>query len=229
MNTLKTKFGYILSILFGLFAFLLYLFFGLNKDNTIIHHGIEFYKTTNKIILVLLVLAVVTLIVTTVQKIMNMVRKNQQTVQLNEAKKDPLYEEPIIQEKLANLFKTTRKEDYKSTISLILDQMDEIQELQNSFESAIEDNHKPIIENIKRELMSIRLHIMQEAKSIYRRLLVEQNDDKIADKIKHNDKILADANKLISEALNYVDVTTESTDVDLKNLTESLKELIELI
>ena len=229
MNTLKTKFGYILSILFGLFAFLLYLFFGLNKDNTIIHHGIEFYKTTNKIILVLLVLAVVTIIVTTVQKIMNMVRKNQQTVQLNEAKKDPLYEEPIIQEKLINLFKTTRKEDYKSTISLILDQMDEIQELQKSFEDAIEDNHKPIIENIKRELMSIRLHIMQEAKSIYRRLLVEQNDDKIAEKIKHNDKILADANKLISEVLNYVDVTTESTDVDLKNLTESLKELIELI
>lgn len=229
MNTLKTKFGYILSILFGLFAFLLYLFFGLNKDNTIIHHGIEFYKTTNKIILVLLVLAVVTIIVTTVQKIMNMVKKNQQTVQLNEAKKDPLYEEPIIQEKLTNLFKTTRKEDYKSTISLILDQMDEIQELQKSFENAIEDNHKPIIENIKRELMSIRLHIMQEAKSIYRRLLVEQNDDKIAEKIKHNDKILADANKLISEALNYVDVTTESTDVDLKNLTESLKELIELI
>ena len=229
MNTLKTKFGYILSILFGLFAFLLYLFFGLNKDNTIIHHVIEFYKTTNKIILVLLVLAVVTIIVTTVQKIMNMVRKNQQTVQLNEAKKDPLYEEPIIQEKLINLFKTTRKEDYKSTISLILDQMDEIQELQKSFEDAIEDNHKPIIENIKRELMSIRLHIMQEAKSIYRRLLVEQNDDKIAEKIKHNDKILADANKLISEVLNYVDVTTESTDVDLKNLTESLKELIELI
>ena len=229
MNTLKTKFGYILSILFGLFAFLLYLFFGLNKDNTIIHHGIEFYKTTNKIILVLLVLAVVTIIVTTVQKIMNMVRKNQQTVQLNEAKKDPLYEEPIIHEKLATLFKRTKKEDYKSTISLILDQMDEIQELQKSFENAIEDNHKPIIENIKRELMSIRLHIMQEAKSIYRRLLVEQNVDKIAEKIKHNDKILADANKLISEALNYVDLTNESTDVDLKNLTESLKELIELI
>lgn len=229
MNTLKTKFGYILSILFGLFAVLIYVIFGLNKDNTIIHHGIEFYKATNKIILVLLVLAVVTLIVTTIQKVMNMVRKNRQTVQLNEAKKDPLYEEPIIQEKLANLFKTTRKEDYKSTISLILDQMDEIQELQKSFENAIEDNHKPIIENIKRELMSIRLHIMQEAKSIYRRLLVEQNDDKIAEKIKHNDKILADANKLISETLNYVDVTTESTDVDLKNLTESLKELIELI
>lgn len=229
MNTVKTKFGLILSILFGLFAFLIYLFFGLNKDSTIINHGIGFYKATNKIILVLLVLAVVTMIVTTIQWIMNKVRKNQQTVQLNEAKKDPLYEEPIIQEKLIELQRNTKKQQYKSTISLILDQIDEIQELQKSFENAIEDNHKPIIENIKRELMSIRLHIMQEAKSIYRRLLVEQDDNKITEKIKHNDKILSDANKLISEALNYVDVTTESTDVDLKNLTESLKELIELI
>lgn len=229
MNTLKTKLGVILSIVFGLFAFILYLLFGLNKDNTIINHGIGFYNTMNKVIFAFIVLTIVTLIVTTIQWLMNIVKKNQQTVQLQEAKRDPLYEEPLIQSKLTDLLAKTNKGNYKTYIAVILDQMDEIKELQRSFDDAIEDNHKPIIENIKRELMSIRLHIMQEAKSIYRRLLVEQDDDKIAEKIEHNKKILSDANKLISEALNYIDVTTESTDVDLKNLTESLKELIELI
>ena len=41
--------------------------------------------------------------------------------------------------------------------------------------------------------------------------------------------MLDDADSLIVEAINYIDVKTSTSEIDLKNLTESLKELIKLI
>ena len=53
--------------------------------------------------------------------------------------------------------------------------------------------------------------------------------DTIDAKISHNRKLLEDADKLIVEAIRYIEVKSNPTDVDLKNLIESLKDLMKLI
>ena len=93
----------------------------------------------------------------------------------------------------------------------------------------VENNDQPIIQNIAKELISIRVRILQDAKSIYRRLIIAKDAENIEAKLIHNNKLLDDADSLIVEAINYIDVKTSTSEIDLKNLTESLKELIKLI
>ncbi len=117
---------------------------------------------------------------------------------------------------------------YVFYIDKILSQIKEGEKIQKEFFEISENNSLPILKNIGKELESIRVHLLQDAKSVYRRLRIE-DESKIEDKINHNDIMLNDAKKLLIETINYLDVKTPSTELDLNNLTESLKDLIELI
>ena len=101
--------------------------------------------------------------------------------------------------------------------------------MSDDFAEIVENNDQPIIQNIAKELISIRVRILQDAKSIYRRLIIAKDAENIEAKLIHNNKLLDDADSLIVEAINYIDVKTSTSEIDLKNLTESLKELIKLI
>lgn len=110
--------------------------------------------------------------------------------------------------------------------------MNDIKQLQKEFGEIVEtsdNNALPIINNIFRELMSIRVHILNDAKSIYRRLIIAKDSETIESKLVYNEKLLNDASDLIAEANNYLDEKVPSTNVDLDNLVEALKELNALI
>lgn len=114
-------------------------------------------------------------------------------------------------------------------INKIIEQINMGRKLENEFIEIQDNNNLPIIINISKELKSIRYHLLEDAKSIYKRIVISKETEKIVEKLKHNDKLLEDAENLILEALNYIDIKTSTTETDLKNLTESLQDLIKLI
>lgn len=141
---------------------------------------------------------------------------------------NPLYDQATTIEKLTAIQKDLES-PYKDYAKRILHQMKSAEALQEDFIEIVENNDLPIICDIADELESIQVRLLHDAKSIYRRLIVAEETDVIEKKLADNDKVLKDANSLITEAINYLDVKTPSTDVDLKNLIASLQDLIKLI
>ncbi|MBP2620802.1 hypothetical protein DHL47_05515 [Streptococcus panodentis] len=146
-----------------------------------------------------------------------------------EQRKDPLYDETSMIQKLTDIQETIDEPEYIDYTKRILKQLLAAKTLSDDFVEIVENNDQPIIQNIAKELVSIRVHILQDAKSIYRRLIIAKDGANIETKLIHNDKLLDDADSLIVEAINYIDVKTSTSEIDLKNLTDSLKELIKLI
>lgn len=141
---------------------------------------------------------------------------------------NPLYDQASTIEKLTTIQKDLEL-PYKDYAKRMLHQLKSAEALQEDFIEIIENNDLPIIQDIADELESIQVRLLHDAKSIYRRLIVAEETDVIEKKLADNDKVLKDANSLITEAINYLDVKTPSTDVDLKNLITSLQDLIKLI
>ena len=141
---------------------------------------------------------------------------------------NPLYDQATTIEKLTTIQKDLAP-TYKDYAKRMIHQMKSAEALQEDFIEIIENNDLPIIQDIADELQSIQVRLLHDAKSIYRRLIVAEETDVIEQKLADNDKVLKDANSLITEAINYLDVKTPSTDVDLKNLITSLQDLIKLI
>lgn len=141
---------------------------------------------------------------------------------------NPLYDQATTIEKLTTIQKDLES-PYKDYAKRMLHQMKSAEALQEDFIEIVENNDLPIIQDIADELQSIQVRLLHDAKSIYRRLIVAEETDIIEKKLADNDKVLKDANSLITEAINYLDVKTPSTDIDLKNLIESLQDLIKLI
>ena len=141
---------------------------------------------------------------------------------------NPLYDQATTIEKLTTIQKDLAP-TYKDYAKRMIHQMKSAEALQEDFIEIIENNGLPIIQDIAEELQSIQVRLLHDAKSIYRRLIVAEETDVIEQKLADNDKVLKDANSLITEAINYLDVKTPSTDVDLKNLITSLQDLIKLI
>lgn len=141
---------------------------------------------------------------------------------------NPLYDQAATIEKLTAIQKDLEA-PYKDYAKRMLHQMKSAEALQEDFIEIVENNELPIIQDIADELESIQVRLLHDAKSIYRRLIVAEETDVIEKKLADNDKVLKDANSLITEAINYLDVKTPSTDVDLKNLIASLQDLIKLI
>ena len=201
----------------------------LNRSHIIIEFGIKIF---NKIITLLnigIIASVITLIIIFILTIKIKINQKNEIKIETEAKKDPLYEQKEIIQKLNNLIPTIESEIYLKYINRLFDQIQKGNELVTDFKQVVDENNQPIIQNIAKELKTIQIHILEDSKSIYRRLIVEKDGETIQSKLDHNDKLLNDADKLIVEAINYIDVKSNSTDVDLKNLTESLKDLIKMI
>lgn len=146
-----------------------------------------------------------------------------------EEKRNPLYEEAPLHQKLKDILPEIQSPQYKAYAEKIHSQMTTAIELATDFASVVEENQQPIIQNIGQELVSLRVHILQDAKSIYRRLVIEKDAEQIEAKLAHNDKLLEDADKLILEAVRYIDAKSNNEEIDLKNLTESLRDLIKMI
>ena len=232
MQNYISKYGYFGAIGFVILSVLLFIISKASKDSIIVSAGIGMYKFLIALAWIFVSLVVVTLIVTTVAKLK--IHSNAQRVIASEreARKNPLYDENEVILKLKALDTTLDNAQYLPYVKRILEQMDEIKQLQTEFNEIIEtsdNNALPIIENISRELMSIRVHILNDAKSIYRRLIIAKESQTIEDKLVYNEKLLNQASDLIVEANNYLDEKVPSTDVDLDNLVEALKELNTLI
>lgn len=141
---------------------------------------------------------------------------------------NPLYDQASTIQKLKTI-QSDLDPTYKEYANRMIHQMKSAETLQDDFIEIVENNDLPVIQDIANELQSIQIRLLQDAKSIYRRLVIAEEADVIEKKLVDNDKVLKDANKLITEAINYLDVKTPSTEVDLKNLIESLQDLMKLI
>ena len=232
MQNYISKYGYFGAIGFVILSVLLFIISFSSKDNIIIAAGIGLFKALVALAWIFALLVVVTLIVTTVAKVKVHVDYQRAITNEKEARKNPLHDENEVILKLKALDTTLDNVYYLPYAKRILEQMNDIKQLQKEFGEIVEtsdNNALPIINNIFRELMSIRVHILNDAKSIYRRLIIAKDSETIESKLVYNEKLLNDASDLIAEANNYIDEKVPSTNVDLDNLVEALKELNALI
>lgn len=205
------------------------------RTDLLVSFGSKVFKLFNILAIVILVFSLLTIIASVVMFIMNKQKESTLREIETEQAKDPLYEEASVVSKLNTLQEryslqtSPESKPYKQAINEILHQLEEAKTLSSDFAEIVENNSHPIIQNIGNELVSIRVHILGDAKSIYRRAIILEDYDTIDEKISHNRTLLEDADKLIVEAIRYIDVKSNPTDVDLKNLTESLKDLMKLI
>lgn len=153
---------------------------------------------------------------------------NKKVIEYNEEQKrtDPYYEEGGIISKL-ELVKYKVKPTYRIYVDHMLTQINTTKDLQLQYAEIIENNDLPIIQDIGDKLAEIRLHVLHDAKSIYRRLVISEDAEVIENKLSKNDKLISDANNLMVQAIAYLDTKTESNDIDLKNLIKAFQNLLE--
>lgn len=153
---------------------------------------------------------------------------NKKVIEYNEEQKrtDPYYEEGGIISKLESV-KYKVKSTYRTYVDHMLTQIHTTKDLQLQYAEIIENNDLPIIQDIGDKLAEIRLHVLHDAKSIYRRLVISEDAEVIEDKLSKNDKLISDANNLMVQAIAYLDTKTESNDIDLKNLIKAFQNLLE--
>lgn len=215
----------IYSVFQTLFIGFLSIWLSASKDEIIIQHGISFHKSLSTFLFINILLFLLFFILFFSKYTLDKYKK----LKIEHEKNEPLYEQEIVIQTINNFrSEVSSNSRYVFYIDKILSQIKEGEKIQKEFFEISENNSLPILKNIAKELESIRVHLLQDAKSIYRRLRIE-DESKIEDKINHNDIMLNDAKKLLIETINYLDVKTPSTELDLNNLTESLKDLIELI
>ena len=182
------------------------------------------YKLLNGILIINIILFLITFIGFVFLYLFNKTKQN------NKNKEDSIdLDENVIINKLKSLKSDSNYLNSIEYINKIIEQINMGRKLENEFIEIQDNNNLPIIINISKELKSIRYHLLEDAKSIYKRIVISKETEKIVEKLKHNDKLLEDAENLILEALNYIDIKTSTTETDLKNLTESLQDLIKLI
>lgn len=215
----------------GLFLLSLALIFGVNvaRDQIIINSGIRSFKSLLTLAKAISGISAIGLGYAGIEAY-RATRAQHKAIEDDKHNKitNPLYDQASTIQKL----KTIQSEldpTYKDYAIRMIHQMKSAETLQDDFIEIVENNDLPVIQDIANELQSIQIRLLQDAKSIYRRLVISEEADVIEKKLNDNDKVLKDANKLITEAINYLDVKTPSTEVDLKNLIESLQDLMKLI
>lgn len=215
----------IYSVIQSLFIGFLSIWLSTSKDEIIIQHGIGFHKSLSTFLFINILLFLLLFILFFSKYISDKHKK----LVIDKQNSNPLLEQEIVLQTINNFRgEVASNSRYVFYIDKIISQIKEGEKIQKEFVEISENNSLPILKNIAKELESIRVHLLLDAKSIYRRLRIE-DESKIEDKINHNDIMLNDAKKLLIETINYLDVKTPSTEVDLNNLTESLRDLIELI
>lgn len=215
----------------GSFLLSLIILFGVtsNKDPIIIASGIRSFKTLLTLGKILLGGSVIGLSYAGFDTYRT---RNAEHKAIEEDKHNkltnPLYDQATTIEKLTAI-QSDLDPTYKDYAKRMIHQLRSAETLQKDFIEIVENNDLPVIQDIANELQSIQVRFLHDAKSIYRRLIIAEETNVIEKKLTDNDKVLKDANSLITEAINYLDVKTPSTDVDLKNLIASLQDLITLI
>jgi hypothetical protein len=153
---------------------------------------------------------------------------DKKVIEHNEEQKriDPYYEEGEIINKLESVAHKV-KPAYRTYADRMIEQITTAKDLQGQYAEIIENNDLPIIQDIGDKLAEIRLHVLHDAKSIYRRLVISEDAEVIENKLSKNDKLISDANNLMVQAISYLDTKTESNDIDLKNLIKAFQNLLE--
>lgn len=228
INKFIIKHGLVTGVL-TLLTIILFKLVIFNKDDIIVDSGIGTFKMINVGAYIALGLTILSAGFVIKSYVASKNKELQLVAFEEEQRKDPLYDEASMIEKLTDIQETIENPEYIDYAKRILKQLLDAKALSDDFAEIVENNDQPIIQNIAKELISIRVRILQDAKSIYRRLIIAKDAENIEAKLIHNNKLLDDADSLIVEAINYIDVKTSTSEIDLKNLTESLKELIKLI
>lgn len=198
-----------------------------SKDNIIINMGIKTFAhmvTLAKLVAGLSSISLFGALAGVLATYMN----NKKVIEYNEEQKrtDPYYEEGGIINKLESV-KYKVKPTYRTYVDHMLAQINTTKDLQLQYAEIIENNDLPIIQDIGDKLAEIRLHVLHDAKSIYRRLVISEDAEVIENKLAKNDKLISDANNLMVQAIAYLDTKTESNDIDLKNLIKAFQNLLE--
>lgn len=226
----KTKYLIKLALISFLLlvASLVFWFFVIHsKDNIIINIGIKTFARLTILAQLVAGLSGVTLLFSGAGVLITYLN-NKKVIEYNEEQKriDPYYEEGEIINKLESVAHKV-KPTYRTYADRMVEQITTTKDLQRQYAEIIENNDLPIIQDIGDKLAEIRLHVLHDAKSIYRRLVISEDAEVIENKLSKNDKLISDANNLMVQAISYLDTKTESNDIDLKNLIKAFQNLLE--
>ena len=230
--TKNPKPRYLINLVFisflVLMSSLVFWFFVIHsKDNIIINMGIKTFARLTILAKVVAGLSGVSLLFSGARVLITHLN-DKKVIEHNEEQKriDPYYEEGEIIHKLESVTHKV-KPAYRTYADRMIEQITTAKDLQGQYAEIIENNDLPIIQDIGDKLAEIRLHILHDAKSIYRRLVISEDAEVIENKLSKNDKLISDANNLMVQAISYLDTKTESNDIDLKNLIKAFQNLLE--
>lgn len=230
--TKNPKPRYLINLVFisflVLMSSLVFLFFVIHsKDNIIINMGIKTFARLTILAKVVAGLSGVSLLFFGARVLITHLN-DKKVIEHNEEQKriDPYYEEGEIINKLESVTHKV-KPAYRTYADRMIEQITTAKDLQGQYAEIIENNDLPIIQDIGDKLAEIRLHVLHDAKSIYRRLVISEDAEVIENKLSKNDKLISDANNLMVQAISYLDTKTESNDIDLKNLIKAFQNLLE--
>lgn len=230
--TKNPKPRYLINLVFisflVLMSSLVFWFFVIHsKDNIIINMGIKTFARLTILAKVVAGLSGVSLLFSGARVLITHLN-DKKVIEHNEEQKriDPYYEEGEIIHKLESVTHKV-KPAYRTYADRMIEQITTAKDLQGQYAEIIENNDLPIIQDIGDKLAEIRLHVLHDAKSIYRRLVISEDAEVIKNKLSKNDKLIQDANDLMVQAISYLDTKTESNDIDLKNLIKAFQNLLE--
>ena len=230
--TKNPKPRYLINLVFisflVLMSSLVFWFFVIHsKDNIIINMGIKTFARLTILAKVVAGLSGVSLLFSGARVLITHLN-DKKVIEHNEEQKriDPYYEEGEIIHKLESVTHKV-KPAYRTYADRMIEQITTAKDLQGQYAEIIENNDLPIIQDIGDKLAEIRLHVLHDAKSIYRRLVISEDAEVIENKLSKNDKLISDANNLMVQAISYLDTKTESNDIDLKNLINAFQNLLE--
>lgn len=216
-----------ISFLVLMSSLLFWFFVTHSKDNIIINMGIKTFARLTILAKVVAGLSGVSLLFSGARVLITHLN-DKKVIEHNEEQKriDPYYEEGEIIRKLDSVSHKV-KPTYRTYADRMIEQITTTKDLQGQYVEIIENNNLPIIQDIGDKLAEIRLHVLHDAKSIYRRLVISEDAEVIENKLSKNDKLISDANNLMVQAIEYLDTKTESNDIDLKNLIKAFQKLLE--
>lgn len=236
-KTNKFKSKVILFILMYISASIVLYYTDTYQDDIIVNTSFATYKALRYIILAIFGLNTVFGALTSMRFLLNRVEENEQIEKEIEESKNPLSEEASVLQKLQNIIDNDDdiSYDYITYAKRAIKQIEDGKQLIKDYKEITESNedddlaNQPVIQNIGEELVNVRVRLLADAKSIYRRLLIGKDGDTILKKLEANDQILQEANDLVVEAINYIDAKTDSKNLDLESLAKSLKQLVDLL
>mgnify|MGYP007027868775 FL=1 len=234
-NEFKSKALMFITLYISGFVLLHYM--NVYQDDIIVNTSFSTYKTLRYIILAIFGLNTVFGALTSMRFLLNRVEENEQIEKEIEESKNPLSEEASVLQKLQNIIDNDDdiSYDYITYAKRAIKQIEDGKQLIKDYKEITESNedddlaNQPVIQNIGEELVNVRVRLLADAKSIYRRLLIGKDGDTILKKLEANDQILQEANDLVVEAINYIDAKTDSKNLDLESLAKSLKQLVDLL